>query len=334
MGDEDNKANTRRLKVTAGPDYDLKTHQVVPVNGKTIRIENEHAIISLCVRIQDYTAEFIIQTGYPENSPTTSPYFDHPLHNKDLYSICFSIIFKEPVNGNNLFFGNDFDHPIRDLLPPGFNAALRMVKWTMDPGLDGDVYADKPYLYSPALASWDLFRIGDKEQKSDEVPKLHDEVVEEGAYSEEAAETRRKFNIPDTVEGRRKHFQNEANRKEFEFEPGRMYVADFGNPYLAFNDFSVRLPAFTLHVMKYVEEKNHELRYTLKDVSTGRVYLAVLFSVVIPETEDIKGNSKQESSESDSLGKSGGSRNHQLAMLSDRSRFDMEQVPAGDMAQI
>lgn len=35
--------------------------------------------------------------------------------------------------------------------------------------------------------------------------------------------------------------------------------------------------------MKYVEEKNHELRYTLKNVSTGRVYLAVLFSVVLPE---------------------------------------------------
>lgn len=246
MADQDDKPNTHRLKVTAGPDYDINTHQEVPVNGKTIRIENEHAIISLCVRIQDYTGNALlftssqkvkltIQTGYPENSPKTSPYFDHPLHKKDLYSICFSITFKEPVNGNNLFFGNDFDHPIRDLLPPGFNAALRMVKWTLDPGLDGDVYADQPYLYSPALASWDLFRIGDKLQKSDDVPMLHDEVIEEGAYSVEAAETRRKFHIPDTVEGRRKHFQDEANRKAFEFEPGRMYVADFGNPYLAFN---------------------------------------------------------------------------------------------------
>jgi hypothetical protein len=110
-----------------------------------------------------------------------------------------------------------------------------MVKWTLDPGLDGDVYSDHPYLYSPALASWDIFRIGDKMRKSDEVPTLHDEVIEEGAYSEEAAETRKRFNIPDTVEGRRKHFQNEEHRKEFEFEPGRMYVADFGNPYLAFN---------------------------------------------------------------------------------------------------
>jgi hypothetical protein len=48
--------NPYRLKVTAGTDYDPKTlHQVVPVNGKTVRIENEHAIVSLCVRIKDYT---------------------------------------------------------------------------------------------------------------------------------------------------------------------------------------------------------------------------------------------------------------------------------------
>ncbi|CAG7924604.1 unnamed protein product [Penicillium olsonii] len=287
MGNQMN-ADGYRLKVTAGPVHDRSTHQVVPVNGETLRIENEHAIVSL---------------WFPEGSPSTSPYFEHPLHTKDLYSICFSIVFKEQVNGNNLMFGNDFDHPIRDVLPPGFNAALRMVKWTLDPGLDGDVYADEPYLFSPALATWDIFRIGDKMSKSDEVPLLHDEVVEEGAYSEEAAENRRQLNIPDTVEGRRKHFQDEANRKEFEFEPGRMYVADFGNPYLAFSDFSVRLPGFTLHAMKYVEEKNHELRYTLKDTSTGQVYLSVVFSVVLPDGENSQVKSGKDDKEDDNLGK-------------------------------
>lgn len=54
--------------------------------------------------------------------------------------------------------------------------------------------------------------------------------------------------------------------------------------------------------MKYVDEKNHELRYTLKDVSTGRVYLAVVFSVVLSETEDKKDHSKSEQRK-DSLGK-------------------------------
>src|SRR3954471_15961862 len=55
MADEETNAHKYRLRVTAGPEYDPNTHQVVPVNGETLRIENDHAIISLCVRIQDYT---------------------------------------------------------------------------------------------------------------------------------------------------------------------------------------------------------------------------------------------------------------------------------------
>jgi hypothetical protein len=54
--------------------------------------------------------------------------------------------------------------------------------------------------------------------------------------------------------------------------------------------------------MKYIDEKNHELRYTLKDVSTGRVYLAVVFSVVLHEPEDKEDHSKAEQRD-DSLGK-------------------------------
>lgn len=51
-----------RLKVTAGPDYDAKTHQLVPVNkDQTLRFENEHAIVSLCVRIQGYTGTLLLR---------------------------------------------------------------------------------------------------------------------------------------------------------------------------------------------------------------------------------------------------------------------------------
>jgi hypothetical protein len=44
-------------------------------------------------------------------------------------------------------------------------------------------------------------------------------------------------------------------------------------------DFSLRLPGFTLHVIKYVDEKTHELRYVLKNKRTGDVYLVVLFTL-------------------------------------------------------
>lgn len=58
MSGEETNAHKYRLRVTAGPEYEPSNHQVVPVNGETIRIESDHAIISLCVRIQDYTGKY------------------------------------------------------------------------------------------------------------------------------------------------------------------------------------------------------------------------------------------------------------------------------------
>lgn len=99
--------------------------------------------------------------------------------------------------------------------------------------MDGDVYSDKPHLYSPALATWNQFRVGEKIQRDDTVPSVHDRVVEEGADGD-GDDIRSAHGIPSDVKGRRKHFQYEENRKAFEWEAGRLYWADFGNPYLDF----------------------------------------------------------------------------------------------------
>ena len=112
----------------------------------------------------------------------------------------------------------------------GFNAALRLVKWTLDPSIDGDAYADKPYLYSPALATWNQFRIGGKKFQD----MTGDYVVREGADGE-GVEVRDQLQIPETPDARRKHFQKEGNRQGFVFEAGRSYLADFGNRYLCFS---------------------------------------------------------------------------------------------------
>ena len=171
--------------------------------------------------------------GLPDGSPSTSDYFKHSLHESDRYSISFSFIPKEDINGNDLVFGNDFDHPIRDRLPMGFNAALKIVKWTLDPNIQGDPYADKPYLYSPALATWNQLRIGDKNATADR-NMMKNYVVEEGAQGTDGANVRTQLQIPSTAEGRRKHFQSEEHRRAFNFEAGRLYMADFGNKYLNF----------------------------------------------------------------------------------------------------
>ena len=282
-----------RLRVTAGPAYDPSTHKLVHVNApETLTFENDHIILSLAVRIRHFT-------GYPDDSPKTSSYFEHDLHKSDQYSISFSFVPKTDIPGSDLVFGNDFDRPIRDRLPPGFNQALKIVKWWVDPGLDGDAYADKPYLYGLALSSWNILRIGDsvveKDQLEDKnawkIPNatsFHETVVEEGAEGS-GVEIRKESGLPADSAGRKKHFLTPANRDSFIFETGRLYQADFGNPYLNFNDFSMKLPGFTLNVINYVDSKTHELRYTLKNKATDEVYAVVLFTLLFgEELEQVK----------------------------------------------
>ena len=273
-----------RLRVTAGPSYDPSAHKLVHVNApETLTFETEHIIISLAVRIQRFT-------GFPTSSPETSPYFSHPIHNSDQYSIAYSFIPKYDIKGSDLIFGNDFERPIRDRLPPGFNQAFKIVKWWIDPGLDGDVYADKPYLYGPALSSWNYLRVcdrvvddpvGDKEGwKMPNAASFHETIVEEGA--EGTGEEARKA-IPADAGARKKYFLTEGNREAFTFEAGRLYQSDFGNPYLDFNDFSLKLPGFSLNVIRYIDSKSHELRYTLKNKTTGDIYMVVVFTLLFGE---------------------------------------------------
>jgi hypothetical protein len=94
-------------------------------------------------------------------------------------------------------------------------------------------------------------------------------IFEEGG-SDEGLEIRREHEVPETEAARRKFFLQEENRRKWEWESGRTYGADFFNGYLDFNgmflsstrqdgftnarariDLALRLPGFTLPIMKY-----------------------------------------------------------------------------------
>ena len=187
---------------------------------------------ALLIRLQSYR-------GLPKSSPATSSYFDLPPHdkNKDQYSIAFKFSPKSNINGDDLVFGNDFDHPIRDRLPPGFNYAFKIVKWVVDPGLDGDVYADQPYLYGPAASSVNTLHVAGKGTVSGEAEHDAGLVFTEGG-DHEGMKMRGEKGVPETEAARKKHFLTEDNRKEWEWEEGKVYGCDFFNPYLDFNSMS------------------------------------------------------------------------------------------------
>ena len=218
------------LRVTGGPQYDPSTHSTIAVNTrKPTKISSEHIDASVDVNVQGYR-------GLPHGSPNTSPYFSSTVHKADLYSISFSFTPKRSISGNDLVFGNDFDHPIRDRLPPGFSTAFNIVKWMIDPGLEGDPYADEPYLYGPLLSSINTLEVGEKEgeQEVENTKEDEDDVLEEGAIGS-GQEAREKSGMPEDAKARKKYYLTEANRRHFTFEEGREYKCDFFNPYLDFN---------------------------------------------------------------------------------------------------
>ncbi|KAK0749722.1 hypothetical protein B0T18DRAFT_479631 [Schizothecium vesticola] len=263
------------LRVTAGPSYDPATHVPVPVNSpSTIPIAHPEMAIDLAVRIQNYR-------GLPPSAPATSPYFDAEPHksNGDLYSIAFRFTPKPPagaqggagegISGDDLQFGNDFDQPIRAHLPPGFNTALNIVRWWIDPGLDGDAYADKPYLYGPALSSFNAVRAGEGEVDA-----------EKGGL----------YGAPEGGRERMRWALKEGSKRGWVWEYGRGYGVDFYNPYVDFDKFALRLPGFGLGILRYWDGQG--LRYVLRNKSTGTVYLVVLFTLYRKEDVNEDGSLK------------------------------------------
>jgi hypothetical protein len=170
----------------------------------------------------------------PEDSlPVSSKYFKDTTRQSALYSIQFTLTPKKPLSSNTIVLGNDFDQPIRQYLPPFFSTGLNVVKTIIDPGLDGDPYADKPHLYGPLVSSVNVMRVGSKSAKETEVDGAV--LLEEGADGDDGERIRSEQKLPTKGSARQNFFLQETNREGFEFEEGRAYSFDFFNGYLDFN---------------------------------------------------------------------------------------------------
>ena len=275
------------LQVTAGPSYDSSTHEEVAVNSSSAHvIDNDVMTCYLKVKIRDYH-------GLPRGSPSSSDYFSHPLHTSDRYSIGFSFVPKKDIQGNDLVTGFDFDHSIRDRLPPGFKYAMKIVTTLVDPGLYGDPYSDTPYLYGPALSSFFAFRIGEHTEHTSVEAQTDTQLADLKGVIEEGADgsgqrIRADQGVPAKMSKRRKNFLDEKKRENFVFEAGRMYHADFFNPYLDFANFALRIPGFSISVVRYIDDKTHELRYVMKNRATDEVLFVVIFTLLFGQSLEVK----------------------------------------------
>ncbi|KAI9683282.1 MAG: hypothetical protein M1822_006147 [Bathelium mastoideum] len=335
--------NKYLLQVTAGPSYEDAESHIVQVNGSDpCRIDNEFMTAFINVRIRDYH-------GLPPSSPTTCPYFAHPLHKHDRYSISFSLIPRRAIPGRDLVMGFDFDHPVRDRLPPGFKTAMRIVTTALDPGIYADPYADEPFLYGAALSSFFAFRVGgmwaDGSADEDGVGERNGpkeggggrgvngaRVIEEGADGD-GRDIRERLGMPEKAGKRRKFFLKEEKLDEFTFEKGRMYQADFFNPYLDFSDFSLKVPGISISVAKYIDEKTHCLRYVLKNRRTGDLLFVVIFKLIFgQELQETLNAQNQKDEQKDRVGDHEESEQVDPISLEKSQSAEREKVETGDDA--
>lgn len=161
------------------------------------------------------------------------------------------------------------------------------MKTLLDPGIEADAYSDKPWLYAPALDCWFAFRIGEimTPEQLEDIPVVDEEhPLEEGADGS-GIEIRERLGIPAGLK-RRKFYLNKSRREEFTFEKGRLYQADFFNPYLDFNKFALRLPGFSIRVIKYINDKTHTMRYVFKNRVTEDAYFAVNMTLLFGEDQE------------------------------------------------
>ncbi len=245
------------VRVKTGNDYNADKEVLVNKDEPT-SITSEEIDALVRVNLQNYRG--------PKDSTSTSPYFNADGHSSDLFSIGVLVKFKQDIKGDALLWGNDFDEPIKDHLPYGFSVAYRIMKTVIDPGIDGDVYADKPYLFGPLLSSMTTIR------KENELSWAHDPISEDL--------------LPDTTGAlRQKHFLDQKQRECFVFKKDEVYAFDFFSGYLDFNSFRLQLPGFALDMLPHMGDIRY-LRFVMK--TTTNLLLVVKFEIdeAKPESQD------------------------------------------------
>ncbi|KAL2040272.1 hypothetical protein N7G274_007175 [Stereocaulon virgatum] len=125
---------------------------------------------------------------------------------------------------------------------------------------------------------------------------------EEGALEEggdgDGLEWREDHDVPETADARKRHFLTNGKTEEWVWEEGRVYKADFFNPYIDFNNFSLKLPGFSLSVLPYLGGEDY-LRYVLKNKETDEILFVVVFTLLHKEDVEKEEDSSEIAEKSD-----------------------------------
>ncbi|KAI5480435.1 hypothetical protein MNV49_000588 [Pseudohyphozyma bogoriensis] len=280
-----------RIVVHAGPSLD--SLKAVKVNEEPTDVSSSEFEGAVAVRIQDYLGPEG-QEGKPAPSAKVGSFKDGAT-----WSIVIKGRFTGDQEADEIMWGNCWSKPIRDSLPYGTSAALKFVH-IVDPALEQDVYADKPWALSPLLATMNYVSTTLADSKTplpDWSPTVDDDIV---PLFSDGSERNRKL-AKEVEKGapakRKKLFNDATKRKQVTIPAGTIISADFCNGYIDFKTLSLKLPG-GLHFALASYWDGQPVTFVARNRSGSKEFFFVTLQIV-------KGSEKGAKSEDAKLEKDG-----------------------------
>lgn len=138
------------LHISAGPDASSLEPLAVNHDEIPLTIDSPNFRGRATVRIKSFTGHD--PEGVEHNSDCS--YFNEERRRGITWSIQIQGRFlgEEEVSADDILFGNAFERSIASHLPYGTSLALQFVK-VVDPNMQHDLYCDKPWAFSPFVAT-------------------------------------------------------------------------------------------------------------------------------------------------------------------------------------
>ncbi|XAO27376.1 hypothetical protein I312_106229 [Cryptococcus bacillisporus CA1280] len=171
-------------------------------------------------------------------------YFEEGGRGGMTYGIVVKGKFLEDLTADEVVFGNTFERSIKDSLPWGTSVATKFM-YFIDPTLELDIYADKPWALSPALATMNYLSLedGSKVEKDLVVKENSLEFIKSKSNDNgTAVPTPKEGNEKIEINARRKWLANKENREKIKLGKDVAVGMEFANGLLDFNTLSATLP--------------------------------------------------------------------------------------------
>ncbi|BGP47657.1 hypothetical protein JCM10450v2_003522 [Rhodotorula kratochvilovae] len=259
-----------RIVCKAGPS--LAHLEEVDVNRAPLAVSSPHWEGNIAVRLKDYRGP-VEKEGEYERNPR-----EKLMNEGDTWSISFEGRWKDDgLTADDVLFGNVWQKPIRDFLPYGTAAALRFVRY-VDPTLDCDLYADKPWALSPLFATLQyLYAV--PHPSSDPIPSFKPDTFAEDVTPLLPSSAP---SLAGNPTARRSYFSKADARQSTSLKQDHLLRGDFSHGFLNFDTLSLSLPGgLSFSLEKYWN--GEPVVFSCQKRGTGEEYFVVTFEL---EAED------------------------------------------------